>query len=512
MYRVLIVDDERIIREGMSSVIEWEAYGITVCGVAANGIEACEIIEEKMPHIVITDIKMPGMDGLELIEKLSKEHPGIIFIVLSGYGEFTFAKEAMRFGVKHYLLKPSDDEEIIRTIEEVLMELKEIEKSEEALKDIDNNFKKVLPQVGEQFFREFVTDGNFNEEELKYFLSLFELEEEKFKLVVLKTNKQGDLLDKYALKNIAYEIIKVENVYLSTIVEDSVLMLIKSFELNELTELLSEIKEYFEKYFKINISVGVSNENSFNNIRNMYQEVLECLKSEFYLGEGKIITEKTITLNEGELGFDINSEVFSSSIRTGNIENLNFQLDNFFQILKDSKLEIEIAKTYCIELFLILVLQGAPKETMNYARGIGNIEEMNTLEGIEKFIKLEANEIAKKNFEDNSKNYGSIINTVIKCIKENIQNPQLSLTWIAKEVLFMNENYLGKLFYKHTNEKFSQYVMKLRMEKAKELIKSEKDYKIYEITELTGLEDNTQYFSQVFKKYTGYTPSEYKKI
>jgi two-component system response regulator YesN len=394
MYKVLIVDDERIIREGMSNAIEWEDYGLSVCGAAFNGIEACEIIEKQRPNIVITDIKMPGMNGLELIEKIHTEYPDIIFVVLSGYGEFSYAQEAMRFGVKHYLLKPSDDDEIIATIEEIVSELKEKEKSEEVLKVIDYNFKKVLPQAEKQFFNELIDDGDFNEEEIEYFLQLFEIKEDKFKLVALKTNKQGDYLEKYALRNIAYDVIKKERVCLSTLAEDSILLLIKSIESNELADLLSQIKEYFNRFFKYNISIGVSSENSFKNIRKMYAEVQEALKCE----------------------------------------------------------------------------------------------------------------------ENPSKNYGSIINTVIECVNENIQNPQLSLTWVAKEVLFMNENYLGKLFHKVTNEKFSQYVMKLRMEKAKELIKSDMDYKIYEITEQIGLEDNTQYFSQVFKKYTGYTPSEYKKL
>lgn len=394
MYKVLIVDDERIIREGMSNAIEWEDYGLRVCGAAFNGIEACEIIEKEQPHIVFTDIKMPGMNGLQLIDKIHREFPDIIFVVLSGYGEFSFAQEAMRHGVKHYLLKPSDDEEIISTIEEILSELKEKEKTEEVLKDIDYNLKKVLPQAEKQFFRELIADGDLSEEDVEYYLELFEIKEDKFKLVALKTSKQGDYLEKYALRNIAYDVLEKDRVYLSTIAEESILLLIKPIEANELTELLTQVKEYFNRFFKINIYVGVSNGNSFKNMTKMYEEVQESLKCD----------------------------------------------------------------------------------------------------------------------EDNSKNYGSIINTVISCVNDNIQNPQLSLTWVAKDVLFMNENYLGKLFHKETNEKFSQYVIKLRMEKAKELIKSDKDYKIYEITEQIGLEDNTQYFSQVFKKYTGYTPSEYKKL
>lgn len=391
MYKVLIVDDERIIREGIRNSLDWESYGLSVCGIAENGLEAYEIIKKYNPNIVITDIKMPGMDGLELISKVHQELPGIVFIILSGYGEFEFANKAMKFGVKHYLLKPCDEDEILPVLQNVISELKAKEEKEQIFHEIDYNLKRVLPQAEEQFLREFLMGESYSDTELQYFTRLFNVTDRKLKLIILKVGTEADLIEKVALKNIAYEIIKSERICLSTTLNDSVIIVVKSIELSKLTDLLVKVKDIFNKYFKPQITIGVSKEDELKNIRQMYLEVQEHLKYEY-------------------------------------------------------------------------------------------------------------------------DKYSKVIKTVIECVYKNIGNPKLSLNWIAKEVLFMNENYLGKLFYKETNKKFSHYVTQVRMEKAKELIESDKDFKIYEVTEQIGFEDNTQYFSQVFKKYTGYTPSEYKKL
>ncbi|MBU3099118.1 MULTISPECIES: response regulator transcription factor [Clostridium] len=514
MYKVLIVDDERIIREGIANSIEWNKYGFSLCGMAQNGIDAYEIIKQIVPEVVITDIKMPGMGGLELISRIYKEYPQIIFIILSGYGEFEFANKAMKYGVKYYLLKPCDEDEIIKILKKIAIEKKEKEKKDKFLTDINDNLKKVLPQVGEQFLRDFIIGVNYSKLECEYFLRLFDIKETKFKLVVFKLDNGVDLLEKFALKNIAYDILNQNVVYLSTILDNNILLLIKSIDLSMLTDLLSQIKDIFNKYFKYDICIGVSNENSFESIQKMYLEVKECLKCEFYLGDNKIITEKIIEFNKSQdnLNDSTYNEMIAVSVKTGNIESLNFQLDSFFHKIYQEKVEIEMAKNYCFEIFLIILRQGNHKEVSSYAKGLYEIQDKSTLKQISVYIKYIANEIAKKNFDNNTENYGAIISTVINCVENNIQNYELSLTWIAKKVLFINENYLGKLFYKHTNEKFSKYVVRLRMEKAIELIRSKKDYKVYEITEQIGFGDNTQYFSQVFKKYTGYTPSEYRKL
>lgn len=123
MIKLLIVDDEKIIRETLLKHIPWEALGIRVIGTAQNGLEAYDVIMDEYPDIVMTDIKMPGLSGLELLQRIKRLHPEVEFIILSGYGEFEFAREAMQFGVRHYLLKPFKEEMIIQTVREVSEEI-----------------------------------------------------------------------------------------------------------------------------------------------------------------------------------------------------------------------------------------------------------------------------------------------------------------------------------------------------------------------------------------------------
>ncbi|MBZ4645326.1 MAG: two-component system, response regulator YesN [Petroclostridium sp.] len=288
MYKLLLVDDERIIREGIKCMVDWTGLGISI-QEAKNGLEAYDMIVNEIPHIVLTDIKMPGLNGLELIEKTKERFPDIVFVILSGYGEFDFASKAMQYGVKYYLLKPSNENEITDVLIKVIAELKEKIEKEEFINSIKSKLEKVMPQVKEQFLR----DG---------------------------------------------------------------------------------------------------------------------LMNRFY--------------QEDQIG----------------------------------------------------------------------------------------TEIAQANYEHNARRNSVLIDSILKCIDENIQNEQLSLSWIAKEILYMNEDYLGKLFKKEMNENFCHYVKRVRMEKAKKLIEEVKDCKICEVAEQVGCGSNPQYFAQIFKKYTGYTPTEYKKL
>lgn len=117
MYKVVIVDDEKIIRETIHSLINWEEYDLEVVGTCADGISALDCIMDEYPDIVLTDIRMPGMSGLDLIRRVQELALNVEFIILSGYSEFEFARTAMKYGVRHYLLKPCNENEIIRIME-----------------------------------------------------------------------------------------------------------------------------------------------------------------------------------------------------------------------------------------------------------------------------------------------------------------------------------------------------------------------------------------------------------
>ena len=122
MLKLIIADDERIIRESISKMIDWSSLGIELIGLCSDGIEAYNMILDECPDIVLTDIRMPGLSGLELIEKISQTDLNIQFILLSGFGEFEYAKQAMRFRVHHYLLKPCNEDQIIESMQDVIKE------------------------------------------------------------------------------------------------------------------------------------------------------------------------------------------------------------------------------------------------------------------------------------------------------------------------------------------------------------------------------------------------------
>ena len=119
MYKVFLVDDEPSIREGLTTIIEWEKYGFQVIATAASGREAISRFEELEPDLTIIDIRMPGMTGLDVIEEVRRNHPDSHFLILSGYADFDYAKKAISFGVDGYLLKPVDEEEIIGELERI---------------------------------------------------------------------------------------------------------------------------------------------------------------------------------------------------------------------------------------------------------------------------------------------------------------------------------------------------------------------------------------------------------
>lgn len=513
MLKLLIVDDERIIREGLSNALEWGKYGYVLCGTAENGEEALDIIRKEKPDLVLCDVKMPGMDGIELISRVKNEMPDVHFAILSGYSEFGFAKKAMQFGVHDYLLKPCDEAEIIPVLRKVRQEIARKMEDENRLRQITFNLRKVLPQVREQFLRDMVAGVNYSEKELQYYMRLFGISRHIVRLVVLRIGQGNGLNEKIVLQNIVHEVLTDERLYLSTILPDEVLLVTPAMDLSELSELLVQAKGKFTEYYDARFSIGISNSEPIGNLRRMYADVQECLKCEFYLGEGSIITGKQFEFSPGENMADLSGLIaeIAMCVRSGNRKDTNTLIDRFFHSIETSRLEITIARTYCTELFLNIIRQAAPDQISEYAKEVAKISGFDMLDQIMEHVHSIAAQIVDANYRYNTGRYSVIIRTIMQCITDNISNPDLSLSWIARDVLYMNENYLGKLFFKETGEKFSQYVTNIRMRKAKELILQKKDCKIYEISSLTGFADNTQYFSQVFKKAFGMTPSDFKK-
>lgn len=512
MYKLVLVDDERIIRESIAAMINWEEHGIALTGVAADGLEAYELICTNPPDIVIADIKMPGMNGLELIAEVKKKYPEILFIILSGYEEFEFAKTAMQYGVKYYLLKPSNEKKIIEALNKIKAEIEKKQAKEKEITKIKKDFKKILPRLKEQFFKEFVTNKSCGIKEWEYYRDLLGLHTENqfFRLLVCQTTDRFAFEYLFALKKIAEKIINKDNLLLSTTIGEQVLFLVRNMEIKILLSTAKKIKKKFYDYYHVDVTIALSGPGKIEETQALFSETREYIKHGFYLGEGSVITKQDIDDNKETTKFGYDYDQIGTLIKSGDVKETKTEIDRFFYHLQKAVYEKNIAVTYCLNLFSAVIRESPEEELSEYMKKIFELVNMDTLDQIHRCVRETAVKIAQINYENNRRRNNKKINKVIELVKDNMGREELSLKWLANELLYMNADYLGKLFKKEKNERFSDYVMRLRMEKAKELIRKG-DYKIFEITEKVGFGDNSQYFSQVFKKYTGYTPTEYRK-
>ncbi|MCL6457176.1 MAG: response regulator [Gorillibacterium sp.] len=513
MYKVLLVDDEGIILEGIASIVDWQAAGTTLMGTARNGVEAYRMVQEQAPDIIISDIRMPVMNGIELVEKVKESYPHIRFILLSGFDQFEYAQTAMQYGVKHYLLKPCNEIVIGSALLEVVAELTQEQSKAHFLQSMKDRMQKILPQVKEQFLKEFVTNKTYGSEDWEYYRELFgiRLTVSKVRLLLLRLEGKFEYEHLFAVKNIAEDLL--EDILLGTNVGDDVLFVIKgSEELDSVLEQIAQVRCTFSRYYKLETSVALSEVGQITEARRLYMQALECLEYRFYLGEGGVITKRDLSiLPESLEGFVYDDEKILLPIKAGNWQSAEAEIDVFFTRLAGSRLDVGVTKSYMIQLYIALNRLANEENMQANINRLLQLAQTESLQTGQVFLKNTARDITSMYYDQNRSQHSAIICKVKEIVQQHIGSPELSLSWVAHEMLYMNTDYLGKLFKKETGEKFSFYVVKERILKAVERLGKQEDVKVFELAEQLGFGDNPQYFSQVFKKVVGCAPSEYKK-
>ncbi|RAU96400.1 response regulator [Paenibacillus sp. YN15] len=514
MLKALLVDDEQLARDSISRLVNWAGLGLEFLGAAKNGIEALELIRLHRPHIVLTDIKMPVMSGLELIRRARELCPDTVFIVLSGYGEYDYTSEAMQYGVRSYLLKPSNEEKITEVLLEAIAEVGNRERDRRFVARLQHNLEKVLPHVKEQFLRDIALTGVYNKQDCDYFMELFGITDQTFQLILFKYEKEADYIEKFALKNIAEDVFTPERVFLDTIIEDSILVLAAAMEQEEMNGLLSRINSVYKQYYRIELFVAVSDRGGFSGIRGMYKQAREILNYRFYFTEGCILTYGDVVVRDRQKtapDIPLLTEELASHVKAGNKELAMQRLEELFAQLEGAGLERNQMKAYCMELYLALVRQGSDQDVSDYLPGVVRFQEFTHAAQALECLRQTVQDIAGRNYEATASKQVSLVERAKQIVGEQLGNPELSLQWISREVLYVNEDYLGKLFSRESGVRFSQYVLKRRMELAMELLRTRADLKVYDISRISGFPEDAQYFSKVFKKHTGMTPTEYMK-
>ena len=487
MYKLLIVDDEELEREGMAEFIPWENYDVKLVGTAWNGMEGYEKIQVLQPDIVMTDIKMPVMNGLELIHKTKEQFPDIEFIVLSGYGEYEFSSQAMEDGVRYYILKPCDEEKICTVLEKVKADLREKESVKKLFQKQNVAISKLLPRAREQVFMNMLSGKEQMQEEYQLFIEENQLESLNIRILLLKYKDRTEFSEQLKLENLFNERLG-KCVLASTVVRDQICFMLYEKNKSDIEPLILKIKEELSNKAGVEIYAALSGENEITNIKDAYLQVEELLKFceleqwNQLLSYEEFKEEKQLQL--------IDYECF-------------FKSDQNTQIL--------------LELYLVFCKMEYRQYTLEHKRKI--------CQGIFRILS-EQDSILPQDLKENNTIFACMIDVIIidsigdkemkrfweikKQIWMHLSDQKLSIKYLAKEEMFMNEDYFGRFFQKYQNMKFSTYVLEQRIEVAKRLLEYDPDMKVNKVVEMVGFPEDGQYFSRAFKKQVGISPSEYR--
>ncbi|WP_438351193.1 response regulator transcription factor [Paenibacillus sp. FA6] len=513
MYKVLLVDDEFIILDGIASVVDWEAIGTQLIGTAQNGVEAFEIVKRELPDIIISDIRMPGMDGLQLLAAVRELYPDISFIMLTGFSEFDYAKTAMQYRVNHYLLKPCSEETIVEALTEVVRRKRENDDNDHFVQSIKYGLERALPHAKEQFLKELVTNKTYGVKEWQYFGQLFDLQfhSQRVRLLLVEIEGEHEYEHLFAVKNIAKDLFH-HSILSSTLGNHVLLLMEEKLSEEELFERIDAIRSTFMKYYRLDLTAALSEPGELSHVRRLYTQTIDCLNHRFYLGEGSLITERDISVQGDAVKreFQFEPERLVMLIKAGHWADAEIELHHMFQEMARLRFDIEDTKSYIIQIFMEIIRLCAPVQMKDHLDKLPSFIANSTLQSFQQFVMMIAQEITLDRYDRNRRKQSQMVQAVKHIVQTRYSDEMLTLQKIADEI-YMNPDYIGKMFKKETGEKFTNYVMNVRIQKALEQIERGDYITIATLAEVVGFGDNCPYFSKVFKKFTGFSPSEYRK-
>ena len=500
-YHAILIDDEEIMRDSFKMLIPWNELGFTLDSVLEDGNEAISYIENNPVDLIITDIKMPFFSGIDIAKYIHKHSLDIKVILLSGYEDFNYARSAMEYGVKHYLLKTMSLPDICSHISSVKKELDEKRNEKQYIENLMLTVKK-------QFFLDLFFGAITAKDELLHRLHLAQIEEDIVNspcyILKITMHNYDDFFNnvwsfgKSGLENAMEHIFKdTSGFYCYILNQHSGVLKVFASGYNPLysdgIDISEEIKKIITNNFNqvLNIKITIEAEQSFESL----YEILN--------------TKKAHTFSEKNQTTEITSvkQLLLSHASVGNIS----EAKNLFSALVDSTSDYNFIKTKNIALEIFLILSDKLKK---YNIDLSTIPDFS----FSKILSFENNDELKlwghqflgficaqinNHFSDYNKN---AITKARIYIKENCCN-DITLNDVANSV-YLSPDYLSRLLKKYTNENFVDILIKERMEKATELLHND-NLKIYEISQMVGYK-TTKYFTKLFKLHSGITPTEYR--
>jgi YesN/AraC family two-component response regulator len=529
MYSLLIVDDERWVRQGLRSTIDWQAEGIEVLGEAEDGEEALKLIELQIPDIIITDIKMPRMDGLALIETVTNRKLPTKIVIISGYSDFSFAQKAMRCGASDYVLKPIEETQVLDVVRRCVIQIKCEREDHHHIVRISECMRESLPLARQRYLEILLTNKSASFHNWKTLWDSLDirLDPNHLKVIGVKVydwgsntnDPKGQYLLRYALGNIAEEIGAVTGKTMTCPLEhheDADLVILQSPFLQDdggTERGMESLIEAARRYLGIQINIGISQIRVYENLPVSFQEAVHASAYAFYDGYGKVYEaarlEQPYSLQvqeyTGPSGWDtrfvhtvklgketVLSELIEELIAHVQINRRKYPPYQLRNGLTNLLYEIEkkLEPSYSSEhspinrLYVpFCTLSELKNELMTVVRQFQRIR--NTIGNRKRVIKLALNYM-EEHFTE-----------------------AITMNRVAEQHYF-NPSYFSKIFHEETGETYCKYLIRLRMEKAKNLLK-DSSLKIYEVAEQVGYQD-FRHFVKLFKAKEGITPAQYRDL
>jgi two-component system, response regulator YesN len=538
MLRLLIAEDELSFRQGIIQMIDWSFYDIEIVGAAMDGREAMSLMRERKPDVLLTDIRMPFINGLELIQTAQEEGLSFYSILLTGYSDFNYARDAVRYGASEYLLKPCLPEDILQAILTVKEKIDKEQREGSTLLQLNQNWTKNIPLLKNQILNQWLANPPLLLEDRRQIIEEMGISLKPLKIHIgllridtpdrrkeSKLYKRDMALIRYAASNILTEtLLPLFHGFIEPISYGEELLWLANIPDHEtdtsLKQKMEELQKNMETFLKISISIAISSvKPSLDEVHSAYAEAMEAMAGRFYKGKGGVFLfseynqrglAHTSILENEEL------QQLEKEIKL-NLENHNYEqaldhLEHWLNYIRNTsqydKTEVNLRAT-----IFILELQKFSQERNHAAFEwkddlINWVEKVPSIETLEELATI-MQKIIQSIVEIDSRQK-PLHRTVQAALDWIIQkyNTSISLESVAKET-YVSNTYLSSLFKQELGINFLDYLHQFRVEKAKELLKQ--NYKIYTVAKQVGYQEE-RHFRTTFKKWTGLTPTQYQKM
>ncbi len=536
MLKMILADDESIVRDGLRSIIDWKTHGIEIIAEASDGQEAFDLCMKHLPDILLTDIRMPFMDGLEVAAKLKEHGNNLKVIIFSGVQDFGYAKSALDISAEGYILKPLEVKELTQVVDRVVKKIANEKLMVERVHQLKQQLHENFGAAREKFLKNLVLGAYQKAETINEKLDYFKnpiRSEEPVAVAVLQVDEYAKKTEHYAeeekqllsfsITSIVEELINLNTLGACVAMNENEYVLMfherKTESQDEQSDFYSEIVRSLNQYLQLSVSIGVGRiANSPLKINSSYKEAVNALYFKFYTGKGAVIniTDISLTLENNEIpDLYLEEHELVNRVKSGNVLETEQAIQALFNKLShDKKYTVGYIQRVCDEIVYMMTraLYDLGEDIKDITHNRSDLLKM--LYQTESIFELQkkitdilisiAQHFSLKYTQKNKK----VIDDIKKLIQKKYRE-DININKIAESV-YLSPNYISVVFKQMTGETIIDFLTKTRMENAKILLK-ETDFKVLDISEMVGFQD-ASYFSKVFKKYTGVHPQKYRAI